>query len=68
MKAKTKVKESVEWDSEAFREKCRKLRDLALSRGWNGKLLTRKEKEKFAKEYLKEKGLDKLARKVDLYK
>ena len=38
-------------------EESMHLRELARARGWNGKLPTRKERAKIAREYLKENGI-----------
>ncbi len=68
MKGKMQTSGAIEWDREAFREKAKKLREIALSRGWDGKLLTTQEKDKILKEFLKEKGLYEFARGIGLYK
>jgi len=47
--------EMSEWMKD-FRESTKKLAAVARSRGYKGGLLSRKEKDKIAKEYLKEKG------------
>jgi Arc/MetJ-type ribon-helix-helix transcriptional regulator len=38
------------------KKKAKIMGEKALKKGWNGELLTKKEKEKIANEYLKEKG------------
>lgn len=63
--AKTLQKQEVGRMPSAEELEFRKLRarrllkeagQVMLSRGWNGKLLTRKERAKIADEYVKEKG------------
>jgi len=50
------TREMSEW-MKNFRESTKKLAALARSRGYKGGLLTRKEKDKIAGEFIKERGL-----------
>jgi Arc/MetJ-type ribon-helix-helix transcriptional regulator len=44
-------------DLRSIHEGAKKLAEIAKSRGYKGGLLTRKEKDKIAREYLKKKGI-----------
>jgi len=50
------TREMSEW-MKNFRESTKTLAALARSRGYKGGLLTRKEKDKIAGEFIKERGL-----------
>ncbi|MBI5884606.1 ribbon-helix-helix protein, CopG family [archaeon] len=45
----------LEWKL-GFRASVKKMREKALGRGWDGKLLTKEEKDKIALDYMKELG------------
>lgn len=49
---------ALEWRLN-FRESAKKMRELALKRGWDGKLLSKKEKDRIAVEHFKKLGIAK---------
>ncbi|MFH1256876.1 MAG: ribbon-helix-helix domain-containing protein [Candidatus Diapherotrites archaeon] len=46
----------LEFRRSKVRKMLREIRDNALKNGWNGELLTREERDKMAKEFMKKKG------------
>jgi Arc/MetJ-type ribon-helix-helix transcriptional regulator len=51
-----KEKEMVEWRKN-FDKSIKKLREEALAKGWNGKLITKQQRVEVADEWLKKRGM-----------